>query len=211
MPRVLYFEDGHVNFCYSMLYKDWGHPAIRMRGANLYVRAFGKASRVGNPGSAEAIVFPKLETFIIEDLPNWEEWVLVVEEGEAAAVSKDGGQDGVAAKKTRDAAPTPWLQLMPRLKELQLERCPKLRALPRQLGQEVTSLKELQLRYMHNHKARMMHAQLCPNLSCVERLDNLHELFLTEDMQGVSSQWLPGLQEQHRQLHGEDLDVYAWR
>ena len=29
-------------------------------------------------------------------------------------------------------------------------------------------------------------------------------------MQDISSRWLPGLQEQHQQLHGEDMDVYTW-
>ncbi|PAN43474.2 hypothetical protein PAHAL_8G258100 [Panicum hallii] len=29
---------------------------------------------VGNPGSAEAVAFPKLETLFIKDMPNWEEW-----------------------------------------------------------------------------------------------------------------------------------------
>jgi len=53
-------------------------------------------------------------------------------------------------------------------------------------------------------------AQLCPNLRFVERLDNLHQLFLTKDVQGISSRWLPGLQEQHQQLHREDMDVYTW-
>ena len=37
-----------------------------------------------------------------------------------------------------------------------------------------------------------LRAQRCPNLRCVERLDSLHQLFLTGDM------------------HGEDLDVYNW-
>jgi hypothetical protein len=29
-------------------------------------------------------------------------------------------------------------------------------------------------------------------------------------MQGVCSGWLPQLQEHHRHLHGEELDVYNW-
>ncbi|CAO1940355.1 unnamed protein product [Urochloa humidicola] len=195
---------------------------------------------VGNSRSTEEVAFPMLENLVIQDMHNLEDWtfVVVVEVEEATAAGKKWGANGVSAKKKRDASPTPRMQLMPRLKQLQLECCPMLRALPRQLGQEATSLKELQLSEMHSLKvvenflflsellivycprlervsnlpqARMMHAQLCKNLSCVERLDNLHELFLTEDMQDISSQWLPGLQEQHRQLHGEDLDVYTWQ
>jgi hypothetical protein len=59
-------------------------------------------------------------------------------------------------------------------------------------------------------QVRELRVQLCPNLRHVEGLDSLHQLLLTEDMQGVSSGWLPGLQELHRQLHGEDMDVYNW-
>jgi len=104
------------------------------------------------------------------------------------------------------------------LKKLDIERCPKLRALPPQIGQQATSLKELHLivdckgleRVLNIPQVTELRAQLCPNLRCVERLDNLHQLFLTKDMQGISSRWLPGLQEQHQQLHGEDMDVYTW-
>jgi hypothetical protein len=193
---------------------------------------------VGNHRSPEGVAFPKLETLAIGDMPNWEEWSFVVEEEEeTTAAGKEGGDDGAAAKQKVEA-PTPRMQLLPRLKELQLDNCPKLRALPRQLGQQATSLKELQLRDVHNMKVvqnfpflsealvlagcegiervsnipqvRELRVQLCPNLRRVEGLDSLHQLFLTDDMQGDSSRWLPGLQELHRQLHGEDMDVYNW-
>ena len=65
-------------------------------------------------------------------------------------------------------------------------------------------------RVLNIPQVRELRAGRCPNLRCVERLDSLHQLFLTGDMQDVSSRWLPGLQERHQQLHGEDLDVYNW-
>jgi hypothetical protein len=156
---------------------------------------------------------------------------------EATTAGTEGAEDEAAANQKADTPP-PRIQLLPQLKKLDLEYCPKLRALPQQLGQEATSLKELQLRDVHSLKVvenlrflselllisdceglkrvsnlpqvRLMRVQLCPNLRFVERMDNLRQLFMTEDMEDSSSQWLSGLQEQHRKLHGEDMDVYTW-
>ncbi|KAI5004680.1 hypothetical protein ZWY2020_031923 [Hordeum vulgare] len=42
-------------------------------------------------------------------------------------------------------------------------------------------------------------------------LGSLQQLGLAEGVQEISSRWVPGLQEQHQRLHGENLDVYTWR
>ncbi|CAD6252371.1 unnamed protein product [Miscanthus lutarioriparius] len=214
---------------------------LRIQGATAVTKIGPEfvGSVVGNLRSTEAVAFPKLETLVIWDMPYWEEWSFVAEEEEqeATPAGKESLEDEPAANQ-KWGTPPPRMQLLLRLKQLVLARCPKLRALPRQFGQEATSLKELHLRLVHSLKvvedicflsevllisdceglervsnlpqARLLRVHLCPDLRCVERLDNLHQLFLTEDMEGASSQWLPGLQEHHQQLHGEDLEVYTW-
>jgi Leucine-rich repeat (LRR) protein len=195
--------------------------------------------RGANPRSTDAFVaFPKLELLIIEDMPNWEEWSFLEEEdAAAAAAATEGGEDG-SAEMRKGEAPSPRMKLLPRLKKLALDGCPKLRALPRQLGQEATNLKELHIRragclkvvedlpflseglvisgcgslerVSNLPQVGRLRVNDCPGLRCVEGLGDLQQLWLDVDMKELSSLWIPGLQEQHKQLHGEDLDVYDW-
>ncbi|XP_010238997.2 putative disease resistance protein RGA3 isoform X2 [Brachypodium distachyon] len=192
--------------------------------------------REGNPRSTVAVAFPKLETLIIRDMPNWEEWSFV-EEGDAAAASMEGEEDG-SAEIRKGEAPSPRLQVLPCLKTLELLDCPKLRALPRQLGQEATCLELLALRGASSlkvvedlpflsealwivdckglervsnlNKLKELRLSRCPELTCVEGLGSLQQLWLDDGMQDISSKWVPGLQEQHLKLHGDDLDIYTW-
>lgn len=190
--------------------------------------------RVDDSGTTEFISFPKLEALFIEDLPNWEEWTFDAEEDDETIAGKEGREVGVAVKQKYEAR-TPKMRLLPCLKILGIVRCPKLKALPRQLGQEAVSLKELVLIFAGSIKfvedntflsdvlsisfceglerisnlpqVRQMRVHGCPNLRCVEKLDNLLQLWLSEDMQETSTRWVPGLQQQH---HGTDLDIYKW-
>ncbi|XP_048561679.1 putative disease resistance protein RGA4 [Triticum urartu] len=188
----------------------------------------------GDPVCDELVAFPKLEWLIFADMPNWEEWSFFEEEVAAADVR---GEDGAAEIRKVDAQPA-RVRLLPRLLKLQLHGCPKLRDLPQQLGKDTACLKELSLSGRSNLKAvedRPMLSEVlaigyceglericnlpqvtelrvsgCPNLSHVEGLGSLQRLLLGEDMQEVSSRWVPRLQEEHQRLHGEDLDIYTW-
>ncbi|XP_037417411.1 uncharacterized protein LOC119280792 [Triticum dicoccoides] len=216
----------------------WQQPNLkylRIDGAHAVTKVGPEfvGCKKGDPVCDELVAFPKLEWLIFTDMPNWEEWSFFEEEVAAA----DGwGEDGAAEILKEDAQPA-RVRLLPRLWELQLHGCPKLRDLPQQLGKYTTGLKELNLGGLNNLKAvedlpvlcevlvigyceglericnlpqvTELRVGGCPNLSHVEGFDSLQRLGLGKDMQEISSRWVPGLQEQHQRLHGEDLDVYT--
>ncbi|KAF7027689.1 hypothetical protein CFC21_039712 [Triticum aestivum] len=181
----------------------------------------------------ELVAFPKLEWLIFTDMPNWEAWSFFEEE----VVDDDQGEEDGAAEIRKDDIQFARYQMFPHLMVLDLHNCPKLRALPRQLGEEAVSLKELILFGANNLEVvedlPLLSERLyigdceglericnvpnvtdlrvygCPNLSYVEGLSSLQQLGMDEDMQEISSYWATGLQEQHHGLHGEDLDIYT--
>ncbi|XP_037417407.1 putative disease resistance protein RGA4 [Triticum dicoccoides] len=187
----------------------------------------------GDHVCGELVVFPKLELLIFNDMPKWEEWSLF----EEVAIADVMGEEG-AADMRKEVAQSANLQLLPRLVSLQLMGCPKLRTLPRQLGKNTASLKEVHLIRLNNLKAvedlpllsellvirkceglerisnlpqiTDLRVRRCPNLSHVEGLDSLHRLGLGKDMQKTLPRWVPGLQEQHQRHHAEHLDVYTY-
>uniref|UniRef100_A0A0E0BQ96 AAA+ ATPase domain-containing protein n=1 Tax=Oryza glumipatula TaxID=40148 RepID=A0A0E0BQ96_9ORYZ len=184
----------------------------------------------GNPTFSEAVAFPKLEWLIIDNLPNWEEWSIVEQ---YSLATTEGANDGAEAKRKREAM-FPRLQLFPRLEKLDIARCPKLRALPEQLAQ-AGSLRILQLRKAGRLKivenlhflsdlllitgcgclervsnlpvVERLNVRRCPRLTSVDRLGSLRQLSLGARMRKISLLWMPGLQQQCQQLHGEALDV----
>ncbi|VAH56691.1 unnamed protein product [Triticum turgidum subsp. durum] len=209
---------------------------LRIEGAHAVTKVGPEfvGCKKGDPVCDELVAFPKLEWLIFADMPNWEEWSFFEEEVAAADVR---GEDGAAEIRKVDAQPA-RVRLLPHLLKLQLHGCPKLRDLPQQLGKDTACLKELSLSGRSNLKAvedRPMLSEVlaigyceglericnlpqvtelrvsgCPNLSHVEGLGSLQRLLLGEDMQEVSSRWVPRLQEEHQRLHGEDLDIYTW-
>ncbi|XP_047091284.1 putative disease resistance protein RGA4 [Lolium rigidum] len=239
LSSVLYLKLIDCNSCVHL-------PPLGQLANLRYLRIDGAAAvtkiepefvgcRGDNHRSTDVVVaFPKLETLLLRNMPNWEEWSFV-EEGDAEAA--EGGEDG-SAEIQKGEAPSPGMHLLPRLKKLELEGSPKLGSLPRQLGQAATSLKELQLRgasclkvvedlpflsevlviegcgglerVSNLPQVGRLRIDLCPSLRCVEGSGNLQHLWLDEGMEELSSLWIPGLQQQHKELHGEDLDVYDW-
>uniref|UniRef100_A0A8R7PG45 Uncharacterized protein n=1 Tax=Triticum urartu TaxID=4572 RepID=A0A8R7PG45_TRIUA len=174
---------------------------------------------------------------VIRDLHNWEDWSFIEDAAGAAAIEECGD---IYAEMRKGEALSPRLHLLPRLKKMELGGCPKLRALPRQLGrQHATSLKELHLRgasclkveedlqflsekllivvtceglerVSNLPQVRELRLHDSPNLRRVEGLGSLQQLWLTKNMCDIPLLLVSGLQEQHRELHGEDMDVCTW-
>nr|XP_010914606.2 putative disease resistance protein RGA3 [Elaeis guineensis] len=77
--------------------------------------------------SSFSTYFPKLEKLHFKDMPNWEEWWWRLEEEDDQTTS-----------------------LLPSLKELSIDGCPKLRSLPESLLCRATALKKLIIRDAHS-------------------------------------------------------------
>ncbi|KAI5004647.1 hypothetical protein ZWY2020_031890 [Hordeum vulgare] len=113
------------------------------------------------------------------DMPNWEVWSSFEEEVAAGAWGEDG-----AAEIGKEDAQSARLPLLPSLVLLALEGCPKLRALPRQLGKETTSLKELRLVGTNSLKAvedllllsELLVIKKCEGLQRISNLPQVTEL-----------------------------------
>uniref|UniRef100_A0A0E0F8I9 Uncharacterized protein n=1 Tax=Oryza meridionalis TaxID=40149 RepID=A0A0E0F8I9_9ORYZ len=171
---------------------------------------------VSNLASTEVVAFPKLERLVIKEMPNWEEWSFTEEEEEE--------EDGAALKQKGEEAPYPTPRLLPCLNQLQLVNCPKLRALPRQLGQQATSLHKVFLEEVSSLKTlegllflsntlqvvkcrglesisnlpqvKELNVACCPNLRHVQELGSLKQLWLDEDMHKMAPLWVQRFHDQ---------------
>ncbi len=171
---------------------------------------------VSNLASTEVVAFPKLERLVIKEMPNWEEWSFTEEEEEE--------EDGAALKQKGEEAPYPTPRLLPCLNQLQLVNYPKLRALPRQLGQQATSLHKVFLEEVSSLKTlegllflsntlqvvkcrglesisnlpqvKELNVACCPNLRHVQELGSLKQLWLDEDMHKMAPLWVQRFHDQ---------------
>ncbi|XP_058106807.1 putative disease resistance RPP13-like protein 1 [Magnolia sinica] len=98
----------------------------------------GEFSGDANNDGSGVVSFPKLETLIFKDMPNWEEWEL-----------REG--DG---------------QVMPSLVELSVKWCPKLKALPHNLPPEL--LQRLSLGLSNDWMSSEAPLPIFPNLNHLE-------------------------------------------
>ncbi|KAJ4800446.1 Disease resistance protein (CC-NBS-LRR class) family [Rhynchospora pubera] len=148
--------------------------------------------------------FPKLELLRIDEMPNWEEWSI----------------DRVPQK------------IFPSLLKIELENCPKLKAIPEQL-KHISSLEELIISgvqgmreienltshfkwvYIGNSSCeklsnvpRVQHLNLvnCSALRCVENLDALQSLYLEDESVDHLPEWLPDFLNQHH--NNDDIKLY---
>ncbi|OAY85684.1 putative disease resistance protein RGA3 [Ananas comosus] len=160
-----------------------------------------------------ATAFPKLEFLIMKSMPNWEEWSLV------------GSETGNSSSCS--------LRVMPRLEQLFVSGCPKLRALPKGLQQlralriltverahslsvieDFLFITELKI-YMNNNTERISNLPAIkkltiwniPTLKCVDNLVALQYLELEDYSMESIPEWLLRLVQQCAHLHDKNLQL----
>ncbi|EHA8591461.1 putative disease resistance protein RGA4 [Cocos nucifera] len=119
---------------------------------------------LGPRASSAATSFPDLQELEFESMRNWEEWSFGMVEGVGEARRRGGPK------------------LLPRLMNLKLNECPKLRALPEGL-RHATNLQELNIAAAQNLKEinnlpslKSLEIDDCPRLEHVKNLDKLQFL-----------------------------------
>ncbi|OAY78756.1 putative disease resistance protein RGA3 [Ananas comosus] len=164
-------------------------------------------------GVHAATAFPKLEFLIMKGMPNWEEWTFV------------GSETGHSSSCL--------LRVMPRLQELDVIDCPKLRALPKSL-QQLRALRSLGATLAHSLSViedylfitelkifkndgmerisnlpalRKLSIRDTPALKCVHNLAALQHLGLQDYSMESLPEWLLRLVQQRTHLHGKNLQL----
>ncbi|XP_038980058.1 putative disease resistance protein RGA3 isoform X2 [Phoenix dactylifera] len=126
-----------------------GASAVTSIGPEFYLLAEGSAGAGGRHGRINyfcfSSYFAKLERLVFRDMPNWEQWWWRSEEEDNRTTS-----------------------LLPSLRSLEIDGCPKLRSLPESLLCHATALKELRIFGAHSLKE-------------IQNLHSLVELILIEN------------------------------
>ncbi|CAL9190258.1 unnamed protein product [Musa hybrid cultivar] len=165
---------------------------------------------LGDDAATSTAFFPELKSLIIAKMPNWEEWSL----------HRGGGE----AEEEIAAAPERPRLLLPNLETFILRNCPKLRSLPQGLLDHATKLRSLCIEGANELKAvenlpslsgllqtkdcpslerisnlgalRKLEIIGCPSLVCVEKVDVLKRLQMSDAAMERLPEWLSGLVQQ---------------
>ncbi|KAH7660046.1 P-loop containing nucleoside triphosphate hydrolase protein [Dioscorea alata] len=146
---------------------------------------------LGN-GKLAASAFPKLEYLMLLEMTNWEQWSLVSAEEDQEIES---------------------IQLIhfPRLQEIGIVGCPKLKALPRGLNHVQTML----IRGTHSLSRisdlpalRELRVRDCPMLDCVEKLESLQSLKITDERDDCLPKWLISFLQQPENHHDNRFHLH---
>ncbi|KAH7660039.1 P-loop containing nucleoside triphosphate hydrolase protein [Dioscorea alata] len=149
---------------------------------------------LGN-GELAAKAFLKLEYLILWNMTNWEQWSLISGE--------EDNEHELSGK----------LLLFPRLKRINIQNCPKLRALPRGLSQ--SSIQQLRIAGVHSLSRvsdlpalRELEVADCPRLECVKNLESLHSLKIIDEDNMSLPEWLISYLRQREKPHANQFHLH---
>ncbi|XP_039142339.1 putative disease resistance protein At3g14460 isoform X2 [Dioscorea cayenensis subsp. rotundata] len=146
---------------------------------------------LGN-GKLAASAFPKLEYLMLLEMTNWEQWSLV------------SGEEDNEIESIK-------IIHFPRLQEIAICGCPKLKALPRGLNHVQTLL----IRGAHSLSRisdlptlRELRVRDCPMLDCVEKLESLQSLKITDETDDRLPKWLISFLQQRKMHHNNRFHLH---
>ncbi|XP_039141646.1 putative disease resistance protein At3g14460 [Dioscorea cayenensis subsp. rotundata] len=184
LPELTYLELIHCSNCPQL-------PQLGQLPQLKYLKIRGATSVIsigseflGN-GKLAASAFPKLEYLILLEMTNWEQWSLVSAEDDNEIESSK-------------------IIHFPRLQTIDIERCPKLKALPRGLNhvQKLVIIEAHSLSRVSDLPAlRELQVKNCPMLDCVEKLESLQSLIISDERVDSLPKWLISFLQQHESHH----------